>query len=145
MVCPRNRSSLSGKAGDLRSDPASRAGTIVTSCQLPTRGRSSCCRALRTKLRSRPPTLNALRAIRQASQQTTGRLGPEYLIVQDERLARIGDTERHELEARLDVQLHDLDDFITKQIDWERESGLVVGHRRIDELQEKLGHTARGL
>src|ERR1700684_3627295 len=59
---------------------------------------------------------SSLRARRQAFQQTTGRVGPEYLVVRDERLVRIGDRERRAFEDELQQQLFSLDELIAVQI-----------------------------
>lgn len=88
---------------------------------------------------------NSLRASRQASQQTTGRVGSEYLVVRDERLTTLTDRERRSLEDELRQQLLSLDELISGQIDWEQESGLVVRHSRIDELQEHWEQRLRSL
>jgi hypothetical protein len=46
------------------------------------------------------PTPNSLRAMRPTLQQTTRRVGPEYLIIRDERLALINEKEREVLGRR---------------------------------------------
>jgi hypothetical protein len=69
-------------------------------------------------------------------QETTGRVGPEYLIVQDERLATAEPADRDKFEHELRSQLDSLEGLITNEIDWERKSELVVDHPRISELQQ---------
>ena len=60
----------------------------------------------------------------------------QYLVVRDERLSAFTHHEKRLLEVELQQQLDALDELISGQINWEQESGLMVCHPRISELQE---------